>query len=302
MNAKQLYRGVVVPMVTPVTNEFKLDKEAVIKIAQSFVDNGIHPLLMGTTGEGQSVGFEDAIELIKTVKTIASGKVTVYVALTGTVVAEQYKAMQPYVEAGADVLVSTLPSYYALTEEQMYRYYADIATACPVPFMLYNITLTTHMSIPVETVKRLADHPNIVGIKDSENNDERMKQVMDFAAQREDFVYFCGCAANSAIALERGAVGIVPSGGNYIPDLYNRLFAAATSGDMNTANELQQKTNTICQVYQKGFTLGDSLAALKYLLQMKGICQPCMLPPLTELSEKQKETIRERVDQLIQSS
>ena len=298
MNAKQLYRGVVVPMVTPVDQTYKLDKEAVTKIAQSFVDNQIHPLLMGTTGEGQSVGFADAIELIKTVKAIAAGKVTVYVALTGTVVAEQYAAMKPYVEAGADVLVSTLPSYYALTEDQMYRYYADLATACPVSFMLYNITLTTHMSIPVETVKRLADHPNIVGIKDSENNDERMKQIMDFAAKREDFVYFCGCAANSAIALERGAVGIVPSGGNYIPDLYNQLFDAATTGDFKTAHELQQKTNVICQVYQKGFTLGDSLAALKYLLQMKGNCQPYMLPPLTELTEDQKEMVRERVDKL----
>ena len=298
MNIKQLYRGVVVPMVTPVTEDMKLDKEAVARIAQSFVDNGIHPLLMGTTGEGQSVSSVDAIELIETVAKVAKGKVTIYVALTGTVVADQYKSMAPYIAAGADVLVATLPSYYALTDEQMYRYYTDMADACPVPFMLYNITLTTHMSIPVDIVKRLAYHPNIVGIKDSENNDERMKQIMDFAAEREDFVYFCGCAANSAIALERGAVGIVPSGGNYIPDLYNKLYALATAGLHEKALAIQQQTNTICQVYQKGFTLGDSLAALKYMLELKNVCTAQMLPPLTSLSAGQKELIRERIAQL----
>ena len=298
MNVKQLYRGVVVPMVPPMTEDMKLDKAAVTRIAQSFVDNNIHPLLMGTTGEGQLVSAADAIELIETVAAVAKGKVTIYVALTGCVVADQYKAMAPYVAAGADVLVSTLPSYFALTDEQMYRYYVDIAEACPVPFMLYNITLTTHMSIPVDIVKRLADHPNIVGIKDSENNDERMKEIMDFAAEREDFVYFCGCAANSAIALERGAVGIVPSGGNYIPDLYNQLYEAAMNGRHEEARAIQQQTNTICAVYQKGFTLGNSLAALKYLLQLKDICTGQVLPPLTALSEEDKAMVRQRIEQL----
>ena len=225
----------------------------------------------------------------------AKGKITIYAALTGTVISEQFKAINPYVEAGADVLVATLPSYYNLTEEQMYQYYVKIADACPVPFMLYNITLTTHMSIPVNLVKRLADHPNIVGIKDSENNDERMQQIMEFAAGREDFVYFCGCAANSAIALHRGAVGIVPSGGNYIPDLYNKLFHHAVNGEMEKANEYQDLTNKICQAYQKDFTLGESLAALKFMLSTKGLCEGNMLSPLTSLRPDQKEIMLERI-------
>jgi 4-hydroxy-tetrahydrodipicolinate synthase len=295
MNAKELYRGVVVPMITPVTLDLTIDKEAVRKIIRMFVANGIHPLLMGTTGEGQSVSKAEALELIRTAKAEAAGKVTIYVALTGTVVAEQYEMMRQYVDAGADVLVATLPSYYALTDEQIYNYYDEVATASPVPFMLYNIVSTTHMSIPVDIVKRLAANSNIVGMKDSENNDERMKQVMSFAATRNDFVYFCGCAANSAVAISRGAVGIVPSGGNYIPDMYNELYQAAINGDEERAQEMQRKTGEICKIYQKGFTLGESLAALKYMLSLKGICSDNMMPPLTPLTVAQKAEVRSRL-------
>jgi 4-hydroxy-tetrahydrodipicolinate synthase len=297
MNAKQLYRGVVVPMVTPVTIDLAIDKEAVRRIIRTFVANGIHPLLMGTTGEGQSVSTEAAIELIKTVKEEAGDKLTIYVALTGTVVSEQYRVMKPYADAGADVLVATLPSYYALTEEQIYNYYDAVATASPVPFMLYNIASTTHMSIPVDVIKRLAENKNVVGIKDSENNDERMKAVLAAIGNREDFVYFCGCAANSAIALERGAVGIVPSGGNYIPEMYNALFNAAISGDKSKAQVLQLQTGDICKIYQKGFTLGESLAALKYMMSFKGICSDNMMPPLSPLTAAQKAEVRSRLEQ-----
>lgn len=284
-------------MVTPVTNDLKIDKEAVRKIIKTFVANSIHPLLMGTTGEGQSVSAEDALELIRTVRDEAQGRVTIYVALTGTVLSEQYRMMKPYADAGADVLVATLPSYYALTSEQIYKYYNDVATASPLPFMLYNIASTTHMSIPVDVVERLANHPNIVGMKDSENNDERMKAVMAAIGQRDDFVYFCGCAANSSIAIERGAVGIVPSGGNYIPEMYAALFDAAISGDKTRAEVLQLQTGDICKIYQKGHTLGESLAALKYMLSFKGICSDNMLPPLTPLTAEQKAEVRARLEQ-----
>ncbi len=298
MNAKQLYRGVVVPMITPVTEDFNIDKDAVIKIIRSFVENGIHPLLMGTTGEGQSLSLAQAVSLVKMVAAEAKGKITIYAALTGTVVTEHCKSMQLLADAGADVLVATLPSYYALTDEQMFRYYAQMADASPLPFMLYNITLTTHMSIPVDVVKRLAGHPNIVGIKDSENNEPRMREILDFAAEREDFVYFCGCAVNSALSLELGAAGIVPSGGNYIPDLYNQLYRFADAGLHDKARELQEKTNEICKVYQQGFKLGESLSALKYLLKLSQVCEDHMLPPLTSLSPENKEMIRERISQL----
>ena len=295
MEAKK-YQGVVVPMVTPVTSDGRLDTEAVRRIIVMFAKAGVHPLLMGTTGEGNSVSKEDAVLLVKTAaEARGEGPMVIYAGLTGNCVSEQYVQGNRFFEAGADVVAATLPAYYQLTPEQMYTYYHDLADALKGPLMLYNITITTHMSIPLDVIVRLADHPNIVGLKDSENNLQRLDECLSLVGQRTDFAYFCGCAANSAHALAHGADGIVPSGGNIVADLYQQLFEAGMKGDTAEAERLQQETDAIGQIYQKGFTLGQSLAALKVMMGTKGLCGPAMLPPLTKLSEADAQTVVERM-------
>ena len=253
---KSNYRGVVVPMVTPVTQDGQLDAEAVKRIIDFFAENKVSPLLMGTTGEGNSVSQ-----------------------------AEVYTAL------GADVIVATLPTYYALTEEQMYEYYKTLADCITGPLMLYNILATTHMSIPVDVIKRLADHPNIVGLKDSERDLDRMAACIEIAKTHPEFAYFCGWAAQSAHSLELGGNGIVPSTGNYVPEMFRQLFDAAVADDWATANRLQDETNEIAKIYQKDRTLGQSLTALKVMMQTKGLCEPWMLMPLTRLSAAEEQAI-----------
>ncbi len=286
------YRGVVVPMVTPVTEKGNLDVDAVERIIEFFAENQVSPLLMGTTGEGNSVSASDGLQLVQTAVNAAKGKILIYAGLTGNCFSEQLKQAEAYTKAGADVIVATLPSYYALTEEQMYNYYKELADRITGPLMLYNILATTHMSIPVEVVRRLADHPNIVGLKDSERDLERMRQCIEISRGREDFAYFCGWAAQSAYSLSIGGDGIVPSTGNYIPSDFRRLYEAAVSGDMATAESLQASTNEIAKIYQAGRTLGQSLCALKIMMQTKGLCEPWMLMPLTRLSADEELQIK----------
>ena len=194
--------------------------------------------------------------------------------------------------------MATLPTYYALTEEQMYEYYKTLADCITGPLMLYNILATTHMSIPVDVVRRLADHPNIVGLKDSERDLERMARCIEIAKGRDDFAYFCGWAAQSAHSLELGGNGIVPSTGNYAPEMFRQLFDAAMQGDWATANRLQDETNEIAKIYQKDRTLGQSLTALKVMMQTKGLCEPWMLMPLTRLSAEEEQMIASQVADL----
>lgn len=292
------YHGVVVPMVTPVTASGMIDIPAVERIIESFANNGVAPLLMGTTGEGNSVSFSQGQILVETAVKAAKGRILIYAGLTGTCVAEQVKAADNYTKAGADVIVATLPSYYALTEEQMYNYYKNLADSIKGPLMLYNIKATTHMSIPVEVIHRLSMHSNIVGLKDSERDLERMEACISISKGREDFAYFCGWAAQSAHSLELGADGIVPSTGNFVPKMFNDLYNAAINGDMNTANMLQEKTNMIAKIYQEGRTLGESLTALKVMMQVDGLCEPHMLPPLTRLSAETENSITTLTKQL----
>lgn len=289
------YRGVVVPMVTPVDENGRLDVAAVERIIEFFAQNNVAPLLMGTTGEGNSVSAADGLLMVQTAVRVAAGRILIYAGLTGTCFAEQLTQAEAYTAAGADVIVATLPSYYALTEEQMYGYYKTLADSITGPLMLYNILATTHMSIPVDVVKRLADHPNIVGLKDSERDLERMKQCIEISRDREDFAYFCGWAAQSAYSLSIGGDGIVPSTGNYVPEMFNDLYSAAIAGDMDTANRLQDETNEIAKIYQAGRTLGQSLTALKVMMQTKGLCEPWMLMPLTRLSAEEEQSIKAKL-------
>ncbi len=281
----------VVPMVTPVKENGTLDTQAVERIIAFFAQAGVSPLLMGTTGEGNSVSQKDGQLFVETAVKAAQGRITIYAGLTGNCFAEQLAQAEAYTHAGADVIVATLPTYYALTEEQMENYYRTLASSIKGPLMLYNILATTHMSIPVEVIRRLADHPNIVGLKDSERDLERMAQCIEIAKGREDFCYFCGWAAQSAHSLELGGDGIVPSTGNFVPEMFQQLYEAAVKGDMATANRLQDETNEIAKIYQKDRTLGQSLTALKVMMQTKGLCEPWMLMPLTRLSAEEEKAI-----------
>lgn len=292
--ATKQYAGVVVPMVTPV-RDGSVDMEAVATIIRSFAEAGVDTLVMGTTGEGNSVPQGEGIDMIHTAVEAAEGKVRIYAGVTGLCLKEQLSQIEGFARAGADVAVAVLPSYYALTEEQMVGYYTAFADRSPLPVMLYNILATTHLSIPVEAVRKLAEHPNIVGLKDSERDLERMAACIEIAKGREDFTYFCGWAAQSAHALELGADGIVPSTGNFVPKHFRALYDAAVEGDMEEANRLQAVTDDMAKVYQQGRPLGQQLAALKGIMEQCELCGREMLPPLTMLPEAEYKKIIDEI-------
>ena len=299
MKKLKKYNGVVVPLVSPATKDGKADVCAVEKLVNHIAQYGVSPLLLGTTGEGNSVPVAEAVKMVAAAKKAAAGRVTVYVGLGGTCISEQYEAAKLYIEAGADVIAATLPSYYALTPEQMYEYYKNLADFLTIPLMLYNITITTHMSIPLDIVERLSHHPNIVGMKDSENNLPRLEECLKMFADRDDFCYFCGCAANSAVALKNGADGIVPSVGNYLPKMYQDLYEAGVRGDEAEAERLQQETIEIGKINTTGLTLGESLAGLKDICKEAGLCDTYMWPPSAELAPEVADRIREDVEGII---
>lgn len=288
------YKGVVVPMITPVNEKEEIDIPAVEKIIECFAAANVSPLLMGTTGEGNSVPATQRTLLIETAVKAARKRITIYAGLSGCCTSEHIAAANRYYALGTDVIVATLPSYYALTDHQMYTYYQTLADHIEAPLMLYNIQATTHMSIPVDIVRKLSRHPNIVGIKDSERDMERMDACLKISHENPEFAYFCGWAAQSATSLLKGADGIVPSTGNIVPEQFAALYKAATTGNEEKAYALQKQTDEIARIYQEGRTLGESLAALKVMASTKGLCKPCMLSPLTRLAPEEEEEIIRR--------
>lgn len=288
---KKRYRGIVVPTITPFNADYSLDEESVRRMCCHFEKHRVSLLLLGTTGESASISARIGRRLVEIVVGCLKGKTDIYVCLTGNCLEENVDNAKAYIDAGADIIVSTLPCYFSLSPEQMFGYYVRLVEGIDFPIMLYNIPATTKMSIPLEIIERLSHHPKIIGLKDSERSIDRIKQSIEVFSLRSDFSYFSGFAAYGSASLRLGADGIVPSTANFVPGMFRRLYDSAILGQWDTANQLQAETDMIAKVYQNGRPLGESLIALKVMVGELGLCQSVVLPPLTDLDAEEAKQI-----------
>ena len=280
---------VIVTMVSPFKADHSIDEAAVSSICSMFVKAGVSVFTLGTTGEGDSMSPEQRNTLLQWVVKEVNGQSKVYAGLTGNSLSESVNDARRFTDMGADYLVAKLPAYYPMDENQMLRYLEQLADSVSLPMFIYNIPVTTHHSIPLQVIERLSYHPRIVGLKDSEQNLDRLDEAIRLWGKREDFDYLIGWAAMSAYGLQKGANGIVPSTGNLCPDWYVQLIDCVRNGDGAMANNLQEKTNQISALYQKGRILSRAIPALKVMMKMKGLCLGEVLPPMIPMTLNEEE-------------
>ena len=293
------YKGVIVPAVTPLTDDLQLDRHAVDVLFSMFAAHGIHPFILGTTGEAASLPLSVREEYVRAASAFRSSGMILYAGISSNVLQESVDFAVFCARQGVDVAVATIPSYYALTEEQTERYFMTLADAIPLPLIIYNIPATTHVSLSLEMLDRLSHHPNIVGLKDSERSDERMHQALSLWRDRSDFSYLLGWAARSADALAAGGHGIIPSTGNLVPEIYRRMVECVASGDLSGAQDMQRLSDAYGAVYQSGRTLGESLAVLKSLMHYRGLCGRMMMPPLTAADPLEMQSLCIELDRMM---
>lgn len=280
MISKKKYRGVVIPAITPLNADHSLDQAAVEKIFAFFRQHRAMAFILGTTGEAPSLPLSLKKAYIRQTARLKQPGDQLYVGISSNCFYDSVELARISFDEGADVVVANLPSYYALPEGQMKKYFELLAEKCAGPLIIYNIPSTTHMSIPLAVIDELSHHPNIVGTKDSERNEERLRASLQLWSGREDFSHFLGWSAKSGEALLNGGDGLVPSTGNLAPGLYTDMEAAAAVNDKDKVAELQSVSDQLGKTYQGGNFPGESLARLKSLLHKEGLCQPYMMPPL----------------------
>jgi 4-hydroxy-tetrahydrodipicolinate synthase len=295
MKTEKRYSGVVVPMMTPFTAQHTIDEAAVQKLVDHLITGKTHPFILGTTGEAASIPRQQRTRLVTAAVKANSGRALVYAGVSGNSLQDAVEGGKTYHDLGADVLVSTMPSYYPVAPEQMLRYFTALADALPCPVVLYNIPATTHLSIPLDVVEQLSEHPNIVGFKDSEKGVERIATATALWKDREDFSYLLGWALQSRSALEQGADGIVPSSGNLAPGVYRKIYDSVRTGNTVVAELAQQKADRISEMYQKDRILSQSLAAFKAMLAAYELCGPDVLPPLYRLPAAEEKQLMQEV-------
>lgn len=296
MSQIKLFKGVIIPMLTPFNEDEKIDLDAAQVIIEHIITAKTIPFILGTTGESASIPDSYKVEFVKTAVQAVAGRSKIYAGISSNALNTSLQLANHYSDFGVDVFVAHLPSYYPLTENQMLRYYEILAEKLPRPLIIYNIPGTTHISIPLDIIDRLSHHPNIVGLKDSERDLQRLEMAIDRWRNRPDFSHFIGWAAQSANGLLRGSDGVVPSNGNICPDLFYALYQAATNMDRKLALKLQQETDAIAQIYQNMKTIGKTIAAQKLIISQMGLCKPGVLPPLTRLNPDEDAAIIEKVN------
>jgi 4-hydroxy-tetrahydrodipicolinate synthase len=276
--------GVVVPILTPFTGSGGIDHAALRRLVTFILEAGapgVFPL--GTTGESASVSLRARREVIETVGEVIAGKGTMYAGIAGNCLEESLELADHAAACGASFVVAHPPSYYPLDDAELEAYFIRLADHSPCSLMLYNIPKTTHISISLMTVRALSRHPRILGLKDSENDAQRFDALLQPGFLPDDFAILVGCAGQSSRTLRLGAHGLVPSSANLVPELYQRMWAAAQEKDWETVDALQLETDQVSAQYQAGHSLGQSLSRLKQLAAERGLCGPRVLPPLPTL-------------------
>ncbi len=289
------YKGVIVPMVSPLKDDLTVDVEGVGRVVDGFLKYNVSPFVVGTTGEAGSLPIAQREDLVKATLARTKGKSTVYVGIASNCIADTIDMTKRFAGLGADVAVANVPSYYPLTDVQAAKYCEKLADACPIPLILYNITATTGYSMPLEIINKLSHHPNVVGLKDSERDVGRLDRALELWKSRDDFVYLLGWAAMSSYALINGADGIVPSTGNFAPELYAALYSAVANEDIREAKRLQATSDRLGALYQKARTLAESLAALKVVMNEKKLCGTQVMPPIYKMDGASEAAYRAEI-------
>jgi 4-hydroxy-tetrahydrodipicolinate synthase len=300
MNTEKKYKGIIVPAITPLTTSFQIDEKAVEKIFNQFYRHNISPFILGTTGESASLSNQVKVDYLKTAAKSKKSNSVLYAGISSNVFDESVEFAKLCADNAVDAVAATLPSYYALNNGQMLKYFEDLADAIPLPLIIYNIPATTHMSIPLEVIDELSMHPNIVAVKDSERSEERLMKSLELWKERRDFGHFLGWAAKSAMALIGGCDGLIPSTGNLAPEIYSNMYNAFTEGNFKEVYAMQQLSDKYGDLYQKDKTLGESLWALKVLMQVKGLCEALVMPPLQPMNEEEENKLRENLSNISQ--
>jgi len=298
MNSFPRHRGVIVPLVTPITTTGQLDEPAAERLVEHLASNGCGMLVLGTTGEIASLPAGLRRRYVEIAVRVTARRTPVFACIAANCLADSIDAAGDYLRSGVDAVVGMLPNYFKLEPADMQAYFEQLAAGIRGPLLVYNMPQTTGMSLPVEVIEQLSHRPNITGLKDSEGTAGRRELVAERLGGREDFSLFMGVAANSVPALRLGFVGLVPSSGNLYPERWRDLYAAALAGDWAKAEQLQHQLDAVGAVFQRNRTLGQSLAALKVGVGLRKLCGPAMMPPLNALDDASCTAVREELIRL----
>jgi len=291
---KTALRGIVPPLVTPLSDNNTIDVEGLERLIEHVIAGGVHGIfILGTTGEAQSLSFNLRCEMIRQTARILKNRLPLLVGISDTSLVDSVTLADLAAECGADAVVSAPPYYYATGQAELAEFYEQLIPLLKLPIYLYNMPTHTKVSFAPATIKRIAENPKVIGFKDSSANGGYFQSVMYEMRDRKDFSIFVGPEEMMAEVVMLGAHGGVNGGANMFPKLYVDLYDAAVAKDVDKVRELHAKVMQIsATIYNVGSYGSSYLKGVKSVLSVLGICNDFLAAPFNKFDEEHKDKIR----------
>lgn len=274
---KPIY-GAITALVTPM-KDGQVDEKSLIDLIEFQIAGGIHGLVpCGTTGESATLSFDEHKEVIDlTVKTVA-GRVPVIAGAGANNTLEAIELTESAKKSGADAVLSVTPYYNKPSQEGMYRHFKAIAEAVDIPIVLYNVPGRTGVNMQPATVARLAEIPQVIGIKEACGSLAQISELLMLCPK--DFIVLSGDDFSALPSVYLGAKGVISVVSNLEPAMVARMMDAAFKKDLDSANRLHfQLYNLMGAMFcypspapaKRGLELMGKIASGEVRLPMAGL-------------------------------
>lgn len=274
------FNGCGTALVTPFKPDQSLDEDTLRLLVRRQIEEGINFLVpCGTTGENPTLSHDEHLRVVAITVEEAKGKVPVLAGCGGYNTAEVIDLAHKLAPLGVDGLLSVTPYYNKPTQEGLYQHYKVLASATPLPIVVYSVQGRTGVNVEPATLKRLAAIDNIVGVKEASGNVSQMAAVCHEVPERFDVL--CGDDVLTLPLVSLGGRGVISVVSNEIPGEMMRLTQAAMQGDYAAARAIQRRWFDLMQVNFVESNPGPVKAAMA----MMGLLDPVWRLPLVAPTE-----------------
>ncbi|BAP54392.1 dihydrodipicolinate synthase [Thioploca ingrica] len=287
-----MFQGSMVALVTPMNADDSINKTSLRQLVDYHIEQQTDAIIaVGTTGEAATLTHDEHCEVIQIVVEQVAGRIPVIAGTGSNSTAEAIDYTRYAQQAGAAGCLLVTPYYNKPTQEGLYLHYKKIAEAVDIPQLLYNVPGRTACDLLPETVKRLAQIDNIVGIKEAVGDQERINELLKIAT--DQFIILSGDDATAMELILRGGKGTISVTANVAPQAMHAMCQQALAGDRAGAEAINQRLMGL----HKNLFIEPNPIPVKWAVHTLGLIPPGIRLPLTPLSPKHYETVKQAMYQ-----
>ncbi len=287
-----MIQGSIVALVTPMKLDGTIDFDSLDKLVEFHVEQGTDALVaVGTTGESATLDEQEHCAVIQRVVEQVNGRIPVIAGTGANSTSEAVALTGKAKQLGVDACLLVTPYYNKPTQEGLFQHFKKIAEAVDVPQILYNVPSRTACDMLPETIARLAEIDNIVGVKEATGELQRVRQIRQLCGA--DFALYTGDDASSLEFCLLGGNGSITVSGNVAPKLVHEMIAAAMAGDQEKAQQLDARLTAL----HAALFVQSNPIPVKWAVSEMGLMENGIRLPLTALEASFQPAVRAAMQQ-----